>query len=649
MVFDGLRKSLRNTFRRKSKKGGAPYSVDGKKLLPCKIALLDGTDVSINLQRDALGKDLLKRVYLHLDLVEKDYFGLQFMDAKQVPHWLDPTKKLKKQVTIGPPYTLHFRVKFYAPDPHLLTEELTRYHFFSQIKQDVRQGKLRPTMKQSIDLGAFSVQSELGDFDNTIHVGNYVSEFRLVPDQSTELEHAIEKKHRLVSGMNPAECEVNYLAIARGLEYYGMDRHVVTGEDNKEYVIGLTPHGIVVLKGDQKLGFHVWKSITNITFKQARFILCARTSESETQEYRYLLPTPHASKHLWKCAIEYHTFFRLIAAKELPERKSSLFRRNSRFGYSGRTLAQARKDDAVNGRKSMLIKRTRSERYAQRSTIGYIRIGSHVWARAINGDYYKGEVTALTDKVHIKFENGDTIPHDRSDENALVFDMDPNPNELKIGTRVIGHWSGLSAFLPGNITKIDGNKYHVLYDDGDRGTNRIEQMRILKPPLFFGPGSGRSKLQKKYSMKTTALIGSTTSNSISDDHNKVSVSADLNKPKNNRRHISEGDDDVFPNRNSPRGSPRNSKPRKTKGSSSPPLPHANSNVNQKWKADLKASDQNNIQRTQSASTNNNNVVKGPTRAHSLDQKEVLQKDTPPLNARFVHNSKTGNGYQITDL
>ena len=64
--------------------------------------------------------------------------------------------------------------------------------------------------------------------------------------------------------------------------------------------------------------------------------------------------------------------------------------------------------------------------------------------------------------------------------------MDPNPNELKIGTRVIAHWSGLSAFLPGNITKIDGGKYHVLYDDGDRGTNRIEQMRILKPPLYFG-------------------------------------------------------------------------------------------------------------------------------------------------------------------
>lgn len=51
MVFDSLRASLRSTFRRKSKRNYAKTTtVDGKKLLACKIALLDGTDVSINLQ-----------------------------------------------------------------------------------------------------------------------------------------------------------------------------------------------------------------------------------------------------------------------------------------------------------------------------------------------------------------------------------------------------------------------------------------------------------------------------------------------------------------------------------------------------------------------------------------------------------------------
>ena len=64
--------------------------------------------------------------------------------------------------------------------------------------------------------------------------------------------------------------------------------------------------------------------------------------------------------------------------------------------------------------------------------------------------------------------------------------MAPNPNEMKIGTRVIAHWSGVAAYLPGRVMKIEGTKYQVLYDDGDKLANRLEQMRILKPPLYFG-------------------------------------------------------------------------------------------------------------------------------------------------------------------
>lgn len=635
MVFDNLRRSLRNTFRRKSKRGGkVPVNADGKKLLPCCIQLLDGTDVTINLQKDSLGKDLMKRVLLHLDLVERDYFGLQFMDNKNIPHWLDPMKKVKKQVSIGPPYSIHFRVKFYPIEPSKLHEELTRYHVFLQIKDDVREGKLKPTLKQSIELGAFAVQAELGDFDNTIHIGNYVSEFRLVKDQHEEMERGVEKKHRLLAGMNPAECETHYLAIAANLESYGMDRHIVKGEDDREYTVGLTPHGIVILRGTQKIGFHVWKSITNITFKQSRFIMCAKTNENETQEYRYELPSPRASKHLWKCAIEYHSFFRLVAAPtEAPERKQGLLSFGSRFRYSGRTLHQADKDNTVNARKSNIFKRTRSERFAQRSTIGYIRIGSYVWARAMNGDYYKGVVTALTDKVHVKFDDGETISHERCDEEALVYDMAPNVNEIKIGTRVIAHWSGVSAYLPGAVTKIEGNKYHVLYDDGDRSSVRLEQMRILKPPLYFGPGSGRSNLQKKYSMKTTALIGSS---STSEDGPKRSASSDrVRSPR------TPADDDAF-------FSNKKNSPQVAKSLSNPAVTKQNDgNINQNWDAKIESGG--GVKRSQSAPSKRQDQKNGGSRSQSASHTKKVDKNTPALNARLVPNDKTGKSYQITDL
>lgn len=45
-----------------------------------------------------MGSFLYEQVFYNLDIIEKDYFGLQFTDANHVKHWLDPTKPIKKQV-----------------------------------------------------------------------------------------------------------------------------------------------------------------------------------------------------------------------------------------------------------------------------------------------------------------------------------------------------------------------------------------------------------------------------------------------------------------------------------------------------------------------------------------------------------------------
>ena len=58
-------------------------------------------DIFINifvLQKKALASDLYEQVFYSLDLIEKDYFGLQYIDSNNVQHWLDPTKPIKKQV-----------------------------------------------------------------------------------------------------------------------------------------------------------------------------------------------------------------------------------------------------------------------------------------------------------------------------------------------------------------------------------------------------------------------------------------------------------------------------------------------------------------------------------------------------------------------
>ena len=66
---------------------------------------------------------------------------------------------------------------------------------------------------------------------------------------------------------------------------------------------------------------------------------------------------------------------------------------------------------------------------------GFIRVGSRVWGKALNGDFYKGVVTGLGEMLHIKFDNGDTIAHDRTDTECVVFDQVPEISDLEVGKK----------------------------------------------------------------------------------------------------------------------------------------------------------------------------------------------------------------------
>ncbi|GFQ87940.1 band 4.1-like protein 4 [Trichonephila clavata] len=336
------------------------------KTFPCTVVLLDETEITEDIQVTTKGEFLLERVFSHLNLVEKAYFGLRFLNKAGESRWLDPLHRVAKQLKGLSPFTVYFGVKFYASDPCRLLEEITRYQFVLQLKQDIAQGRLPLTDDLAAELFALSLQGELGDFDPRKHHEHYVSEFRFLPDQNPQLEKRVEQIHKTLVGRVPSTVEMSFLERVRWLDMYGVDLHPVLGEEHIEYFLGLTPSGVLVIKGKNILHHYFWPRMSKVFFKGKSFMIRIKDKTNDETTYVFLVSSREACEYLWKCCVEHHAFFRLTQVKDVSNSPLQIFRLGSKYRYSGRTEQQVRSETVR--RPAPPILRVPSRRFQKRSS-----------------------------------------------------------------------------------------------------------------------------------------------------------------------------------------------------------------------------------------------------------------------------------------
>ncbi|KAM4677809.1 FERM domain-containing protein 5 isoform 1-T1 [Discoglossus pictus] len=321
----------------------------------CTVRLLDDSEYTCNVQRDAKGQHLFDLLCHHLNLLEKDYFGIRYVDPDKQRHWLEFTKGIVKQMRARPPFILCFRVKFYPPDPAALKEEITRYLVFLQVKRDLYHGRLLCKTSDAALLAAYILQAEIGDYDPGKHPEGYSSKFQFLPKHSEKLERRIAEIHRSeLSGLNPAAAELSFLRKAQTLETYGVDPHPCKDVSGNSAFLAFTPFGFIVLQGNKRVHFIKWSDATKMKFDGKTFHLYVREKESDTQSLQekrlvltYLAPTPEACKHLWKCGVENQSFYKLENSNQVRTVSSSnLFFKGSRFRYSGRVAKEVMESSA---------------------------------------------------------------------------------------------------------------------------------------------------------------------------------------------------------------------------------------------------------------------------------------------------------------
>uniref|UniRef100_A0A3Q3B193 FERM, ARHGEF and pleckstrin domain-containing protein 1 n=1 Tax=Kryptolebias marmoratus TaxID=37003 RepID=A0A3Q3B193_KRYMA len=316
-----------------------PPAMPSGRHVTIRVRMLDDTEELFDISQKASGKVLFDLVCSHMNLIEGDYFGLEFQNHQKMMVWLDHIKPIIKQLRRPKHTILRFSVKFFPPDHAQLLEELTRYLFALQIRQDLSCSRLTCNDTSAALMVSHIIQSEIGDFEES-HCRSHLLNNNYIPDQMPLIDKIMEFHSKHI-GQSPAESDFQLLEVARKLEMYGIRLHPAKDREGTGLSLAVAHTGVLVLQGHTRINAFNWSKIRKLSFKRKRFLIKLRPdlNSSYQDTLEFLMASRDCCKVFWKICVEYHAFFRLFEEPK-PKPKPVLFTRGSSFRFSGRTQKQ---------------------------------------------------------------------------------------------------------------------------------------------------------------------------------------------------------------------------------------------------------------------------------------------------------------------
>jgi hypothetical protein len=348
-----------------------------------KVMFLDGLACQMNCSRKVKAVDVIEYAHAEIDTEEKDFFSLFFFINNQ-KIFLDPEKTIVHQLPPilrqTQPWILYYGVKFYHPDPSKLRVDQSRYLYTLQLCNDIRANRVLIDYETAKRLTALMMQATLGDYDPEEHKPGYTEvfeDFHLVPKENREedYEAQITEYHSSKAGYTPAQAECEFCDVSRKLHRYGYHLFGVQDDQSDMLLVASGFPGIKIFQEREEIHHFQWPHIVKISYKRRKFRIKYHPLDSEgspqtdtIELLKFYCGKQPAAKRIWKNAVEQHTFFRLTVPDN-PTRINVLFRRGSRFRYSGRTLrqtmdSQVRKQHDFQRSHSARAQKTSYESYA---------------------------------------------------------------------------------------------------------------------------------------------------------------------------------------------------------------------------------------------------------------------------------------------